>query len=59
MPDEKEQTDLEKFVTEYAMGFGANQFVAIMSPSLRTRFLVVLAKTYPEEWKEAVSNSTE
>jgi len=46
---------LEGFLHGYSVGFAAHQFINIMvGPNQRIEFLIAIAKTYPEDWKQAV-----
>ena len=46
---------LAKFLYGYSIGFAADQFIGIMTePSQRAEFLVAIAKTYPDDWKQAI-----
>lgn len=43
------------FITSYALGFGADQFIAAMiRPEERVGFLLGVAKTYPSDWAKAL-----
>ena len=46
---------LAKFLYGYSIGFAADQFIGIMTePNQRAKFLVIIAKTYPDDWKKAL-----
>ena len=46
---------LAGFITSYALGFGADQFIsAMVRPDERLGFLLGLAKTYPDDWQRAI-----
>jgi hypothetical protein len=53
-----ESEEFSRFINAYAVSYGANQFLAVMSPSQRVTFFVTISKTYPDEWKEAVVKLT-
>jgi len=47
--------ELAKFLYGYSIGFAADQFIGIMTePNQRAKFLVIIAKTYPDDWKKAL-----
>jgi len=46
---------LEAFLQGYTVGSAAELFLNLMiQPHQRAAFLVAIAKTYPNDWKEAV-----
>jgi len=46
---------LAKFLYGYSIGFAADQFIGIMTePGQRSEFLIAIAKTYPDDWKQAI-----
>ena len=46
---------LAGFLRGYALGFGADQFIAAMTvPGERVGFIVALAGTYPEDWAKVL-----
>jgi hypothetical protein len=49
------ENTLAAFLQVYALGFAADQFISAMNqPGQRVEFLVAIAQTYPNDWKEAV-----
>lgn len=46
---------LAGFITSYALGFGADQFIAAMTrPNERVGFLLGVAQTYADDWQRAI-----
>jgi len=46
---------LRAFLRGYSIGLAANYFISIMiTPNQRAEFLIAVAKTYPDEWKQAI-----
>jgi len=44
------------FLHGYALGFAADHFIGGMSePNQRIEFLIAIAKTYPDDWKQVVT----
>jgi hypothetical protein len=47
--------NLAKFLYGYSISFATEQFIGIMTePSQRAEFLAAIAKTYPDDWKQAI-----
>lgn len=47
---------LEAFMHNYSIGFTTHLFINVMTaPNQRVEFLVAIAKTYPNDWKQAVA----
>ena len=49
------EEQFSQFIRTYAMSFGANHFLSDMEPNQRVRFFATVSKTYPDEWKEAIT----
>ena len=50
-----DDTALSGFLHGYVLGSAADMFISTMTePHQRAEFLVAIAKTYPDDWKEAV-----
>jgi len=46
---------LTQYLHSFSVGFAAHQFIEAMKmPNQRVEFLVAIAKTYPDDWKQAV-----
>lgn len=50
----KTEEQFSEFIRTYALSYGANHFLADMTPEQRARFFATVSKTYPEEWNAAL-----
>ncbi len=50
----KTEEQFAEFIRIHALSFGANRFLADMTPEERAKFFVTVSKTYRQEWNAAL-----